>query len=438
MRRTIFFLWAIVSVLVLMLSCKKARQDADQPDSDEWEIGVPALKPRGTPLGDAVMKTIGSDGGTVTSEDAHLRVSVPAGSFAEATAISIQPITNTLEEGSGRNAYRIEAQGRPFAKPVTLTFNYEDRMVTEGAENALMVAYQREDGVWCAKPASVDLHAKTVTVTTSHFSDWMFFEQLTLRKDRELVEKNDQVELNLLETALLAPTEADALPLTDLQDLGPTKYTSLNWRIVQGPGKLEAKKNTRGMMGKAIYTAPEIISESKTVTIQVEVTSKGTLPDPKYPGGRRPIGKMIFLTSIKLSPDSYFKGTVGGQPFNFDLKGARVRALNLQIDGGDTKTGTGINIYCNGLTGKVYNGGRGSGEFYMTYSQGTPRVMFWSFYQSCSEGEKFNGKLTLTNSADDFVEGNVTGTVFFVDNRCGFTESKEISGSFKVPYYDAP
>ncbi|MBO9596078.1 MAG: hypothetical protein J7599_24455 [Niabella sp.] len=438
MKRTFLLPWAIFFVLVLMLNCKKNRQDPDQPGPDEWEIGIPASKPRGTPLGDAVTKMIGSDGGMVTSGDAHLQVSVPAGSFAETTTISIQPVTNTLEEGSGRNAYRIESQGRPFAKPITLTFSYKDRKVTEGSENALMIAYQREDGVWCAKPTHVDPQTKTVTVTTSHFSDWMFFEQLTLRKDKELVEKKDQVELDLLETALLDSKEADDLPLTDLRDLGPTKYTSLSWKIVQGPGKLEAQRNTKGVMAKAIYTAPEVITESKTVTIQVEVTSKGTLPDPKYPGGRRPIGKMIFLTSIKLSPDSYFKGTVGGQPFNFDLKGARVQELSLRIDGRDSKAGTGINIYCNGLTGKVYNGGRGAGEFYMTYGQGTPRVMFWSFYQSCTEGEKFSGKLTLTNSADDFVEGTVTGTVYFVDNRCGFTESKEISGSFKVAFHDAP
>ncbi|WP_300596934.1 hypothetical protein [Niabella sp.] len=444
MKRTVFFVWLIAAILFLICGCKKVPQNDREPGPGEWERGIPSFKPKGEPMGAPVKKLIGTDGGSITSEDDNLQVSIPRGSFAEATEVSIQPISNTLEEGSGRNAYRIEAQGKKLLKPVTLTFNYEDRMVTEGAEKVLMIAYQRADGAWCAKPTSVNTESKTVTVTTSHFSDWMFFEDLTLRKNRELVEKKDQVELDLLETSLLAPLtipgngDADALPLSLLQDLEPTKYTTLQWKIVEGPGKLEVRKNTKGVMAKALYTAPEIISESKTVTIQVEVTSKGTLPDPGYPGGKRPIGKMLFLTSIKLSPDSYFKGTVGGKPFNFDLTGARVRALNLQIDGRDTKAGTGINIYCNGLKGTVYNGGKGAGEFYMTYGEGTPRVMFWSYYQSCSEGEQFSGKLTLTNSTDDFVEGNVTGTVFFIDNRCGFTESKELSGSFKVAYYDAP
>ncbi len=74
----------------------------------------------------------------------------------------------------------------------------------------------------------------------------------------------------------------------------------------------------------------------------------------------------------------------------------------------------------------------------MTYSKGVPRIMFFSFYNSCSGGEQFSGKLTFTTVTDDFIEGSVTGTVFFTDNRCSFTDSKELSATFKVAYPDAP
>jgi hypothetical protein len=109
----------------------------------------------------------------------------------------------------------------------------------------------------------------------------------------------------------------------------------MTWKIVGGPGRPEIKKNVNGLPAKAVYIAPASILVSSTVTVQVEVTAKGCLPDPKYPGGRRPIGKMIFLTSIQLTADAYFKGTVGGQSFESSKMGVQVRGVSLLLEGAD-------------------------------------------------------------------------------------------------------
>lgn len=428
----------LLFAFITLLCCKKAARE-QLPEPEGEEVFTPAVKPRGNPVGIPVSKIIGSGGGTVQSGDGSLQVMILANCIEGEAEISIQPITNTLTEGSGNHAYRIESNGGRLRKPVTLTFNYRKSALTEGAENGLMVAYQRNDGIWCALPTVLNSQKRTLSITTNHFSDWMFFENLTLRKDKEKVEKGDQVELDLFEIGLLSPLgsqESDAWPLSTLEDLRPIKNSSIKWKIVEGPGKLEVKKNSRGAMAKAIYTAPDAIPLSKTVTVQVEITTKGSLPDPNFPDGKRPIGKLILLTTINLSADFYFKGKIAGQAFNFDQAGVRVRQLTLLIDGKDKKTGMGLNIYCNSLKEHVYLGGKGPGEFYMTYSHNVPRRMFWSFYKACSEGEKFNGKVVFSNVTDDYIEGTVNGVVYYADNLCGFSDSKEVSGTFKVPYYD--
>src|SRR5690606_40089522 len=90
-------------------------------------------------------------------------------------------------------------------------------------------------------------------------------------------------------------------------------YTTLFRSIVAGPGSLEPKLNTHLLLGDAIYTAPETVNEATTVEIQVEVESKnGYISDPSAPNGRRKLGKMILLTTIRLVPENFVQLTLNG------------------------------------------------------------------------------------------------------------------------------
>jgi hypothetical protein len=145
---------------------------------------------QGTASGAPVSHTIDAvSGGTVTSSDSRLDVSIPPGALAEATPITIQPITNTGPNGAGF-AYRLGPEGTTFAAPVTLIFHFSD--VEALALDSSLVATQYADGLWYVLPGLTrDATANTVSVTTIHFSDYAVLQTLFLQPARQRV-KVDQ------------------------------------------------------------------------------------------------------------------------------------------------------------------------------------------------------------------------------------------------------
>ena len=82
----------------------------------------PSATGKGTPIGHPVAMKIGVAGGSLTSDDGVLTVSVPAGAVSADVDITVQVITNTAPSPVG-NAYRIAAPaGTVFAAPIALVF----------------------------------------------------------------------------------------------------------------------------------------------------------------------------------------------------------------------------------------------------------------------------------------------------------------------------
>jgi hypothetical protein len=164
-----------IGCLVLSLSvlgCGRERVELPAPESTS--VGTPVSG------GTVASAMIGAAGGSLSSGDGRLAVNIPAGALAANAMISITPISNTAHSGIGA-AYRL-AGVETFQQPVTLTFSYVDADLKGTAAEALDVAFQTEEGFWQVAPskAVVDPIAKTVQVTTTHFSDWSLYSQLRL------------------------------------------------------------------------------------------------------------------------------------------------------------------------------------------------------------------------------------------------------------------
>ena len=123
----------------------------------------------GDPSGTASTTTVGAAGGTVRSSDGKLELVVPAGALAAETALSVTPISVTAP--GGVRSWRLGPEGTTFSKPASLKLTFSDADLGGSKSDAVRVAFQDADRHWKAIKAST-VDATSITVSTTHFSDW--------------------------------------------------------------------------------------------------------------------------------------------------------------------------------------------------------------------------------------------------------------------------
>lgn len=251
--------------LAFLSACSKKEDAGENPRREDpaQEQGTPtpvgALD--GTPKSQTV---IGAAGGYFISADAELRVTFPPGALTGDQTVSIERIVNHNPLGIG-HGYRLKPEGITFAKPVSLTFNYFRNDTIAYPVEAMRVAYQNSKGVWMAVPgAEINTDRRTVTVQTTHFSDWSQFTPVRLDVKQPVVGVGSSTPVTLiLDDDFLAPLNREkpmkaGLPLND-------KFIK-GWNL-NGPGRILGNGATvRYVAPPAITTPPE-----SRATVSVEV-----------------------------------------------------------------------------------------------------------------------------------------------------------------------
>lgn len=157
---TIMRLYRSIFVVIIALSCTKSRTDKTPPTDatpGSADTGV------GAPLGNAVTKTIGTEGGSLVSDDQRLTVYVPAGAVTQAQSVSLQRITNQAPNGMG-DAYRIKP-ATPVQKPFKLCWKFNKNILNGAKPNTVAIAYQDAQSTWHAsKQTNVDEQDSTICV----------------------------------------------------------------------------------------------------------------------------------------------------------------------------------------------------------------------------------------------------------------------------------
>jgi len=190
----------------------------------------------GTPVGDNVTKDIGPAGGTLSSPDGKLTLTVPPNAVAGTVAFSIQPITNQAANGLGL-AYRLGPDGQTFTTPVDVSIRIEEKDLEGTVPEALSMAYQDKKGAWHAQTSTkIDQSAKTISFATTHFTDVAAWTRLMLRpvEARVRVGRTQDVRLvqcrerGLIDWLLSEPEECTGL----------SPNATVQWSH-QGPGSIE-------------------------------------------------------------------------------------------------------------------------------------------------------------------------------------------------------
>jgi len=112
----------VLFVSLLLLNACKKENPVQQPTS---EPSTPFPTAIGKPIGTPATKEIGTTGGSITSPDGRITITIPAGALTGNTPITIQPIENTTPLGIGLS-YDFLPNGQQFAKPITVTLHYNN------------------------------------------------------------------------------------------------------------------------------------------------------------------------------------------------------------------------------------------------------------------------------------------------------------------------
>lgn len=249
--------------LAFACSCSKKDGPASEPGPPARKTGSPT--PVGTPDGSHVARaSIGATGGTLTSADGQLTVTIPPGAFTANQQVSIERITNhnPLRIGQG---YRLQPEGLTFAKAVTLTFRYLSTDTVAYPIEAAGIAYQTGDGVWMAVPrAQTDANARTVTVPTTHFSDWSQYTPVRIVVRQPALAPNAATSVSVtVADDFLAPLDRET-PIP--ADLPADPRFIKSWKL-SGAGRLEGEGPViRYVAPPTIATPPQSVA---TVTAEV-------------------------------------------------------------------------------------------------------------------------------------------------------------------------
>jgi hypothetical protein len=301
---------ALVLVAVLMYGCKKsgnAKQSSSTSDTTTFKPDPPAITPVGTPIGTIVTKTIGSAGGSLTSADGRVILTIPANALAANTDISVQPVTNNAPGGIGAG-YHLMPDGTTFATPATLTFHYADSEVLGSQPYLLYIAFQDSTNAWQADFANrnIDTVAKTATEEISHFSLWSLGDRLSLSSIPVQLKHNETSSADIVYVKVPPKLVKDAngdYELSTLPITVPVPDDDIgNWAVDGVAGGSAQDGTIVGPGSSATYTAPASIDKRRSVQISAEVELIFDVYNNKQPVNT--LQKFILSDDIGLIPDT--------------------------------------------------------------------------------------------------------------------------------------
>jgi hypothetical protein len=319
--------------------------------------------PVGVPFGDQATAVIGPSGGTLKSADDAATLEVPPGAVAKNTTFAVQTITN---EAHGRigDAFRITPEGTTFAVPARLTFRYTEEDVLGSSPSLLRVGYQDKKGYWrLPKQVAVDEKAHTVSVLTTHLSDWSSLRGAQLLPHSATVPVGKTVSLRLVTcTWVEAPaSEQDAdgfaverlvSPCTDTYYQSGGSFVD-HWSansIVGGNAVVGIVGPTQ-ILEHATYVAPANAPKGNPVAVSV---------DYHDPGSKEKQGLVSRITVIDPKTDCQeLRNTEflkGGMTFAYNFSGTGAQGHQYAVSQGTTMAATLKRVPDNNLSTWVWRG----------------------------------------------------------------------------------
>jgi hypothetical protein len=395
-------------------------------------------RPHGTVIGTAVSKTIGQEGGVIQSTDASITVTISAGAVSSPAEFKIQQVESTLP-GSKGPSFRLLPEGVAFGKPVTIQFSYAGLNLAGMPVELLYLAYQDSEGYYhMMNKTERNTTAKTLTVQSTHFSDWAIFAFVEVTPVATTIKKGASVTLQLTQSSLVTTD-----PNTDeLEIAEPEPYERTD--------KVEWSKTAQGIGGllvssgaEAEYTAPDAMGVQEIVCTIDGVEING-----------RNVGKVLFLSKITVvdpthnnsSADGYIKLDIDGAEYELkhNLGGSFYNNTNISGTFTDNPYDPKqISILINAPVKinheYVFNALTVPEAVQIDLGPGFVGEHLHTWYNTCNSTRIYPGgslKITKVGAIGDFVEGTIICTAYGSSMICPIpgvpNNIKPIKGSFKI------
>jgi hypothetical protein len=287
----------ITALVLLFVSADLLAQNNAAKDT----ATTPVITAVGKPNGKVTAIKITKEGGSLKSSDGLAELVFPSGAVSKKTDISIQPITNAMNNGNG-NAYRFEPSGIQFKKPVQLIFHYDEEQIKDSLQLLLGIAMQDDKGQWYGlNNTELDTVAKTISGSINHFSDWGNFTAIKLypASARLKVSKSHDLVIDLI-TNEGDGDEVAPLGNSDAAFLSALRSRNIPWRAAW---RATSGSITRESKTRATYTAPATVPAQDPVAVTAELT--GLSYTTRVRGASVTFNSLKLVSNILVFDDAY-------------------------------------------------------------------------------------------------------------------------------------
>lgn len=298
------------SIALIFSACIWSCSKDPHPGNSDHPPREPFKTEKGSPLSPAVTKMIGASGGTLTSNDGKLSITVPAGAVTANTNFSIQPITLTIPSSEGDTAYRLLPEGTAFSKPVTITYHYNAADTKGTTADLLFGTYQTSDGHWASVPSALNKNNNTITLTSQHFSDWAVISMLKLKVEKPLLTSLEETDIEIF--GIVPADDDDVLlaPLSQDDRMDGWVESIEDWDVIDGGGIVGVANEQPDI---ATYSPFNPVTHGAKAHVSVTIKGNMKIDDPTLPANMREIKQVILIAEISFLNDTYMIGSFNGQ-----------------------------------------------------------------------------------------------------------------------------
>lgn len=404
--------------LMLLNSILVFSQAKRETTGGEKSVLQTTVTKQGKAIGETITKMIGSEGGTIISEDGLLTVTIPEGSLSADTEIGIQMIENTNPAVFGFS-YRITPHHITFSKPAVLGFKYEDEMLDKIDPSILLIS-TFENGKWMGMAGKVSQEQGTISFETSHFSDWNMINSIKITPTSQYLAEKESSRLRIVEFGL------DPQKLKEGQSMQVQQPKEIDSRLVK-TWEIHGRGELLHLGSSANYTAPSGNSELGKDEIVATVNyQKGTL--------------LLYAWVRLLRPGVYFE--VEGKKYDFpEVTQWYNGNISAQTDQGSLS----IRILGETVNSTGQWRWKNQADLPTTFEFDTPidkngdTKSYKAYYYPGKNADQqdSNGRIQISyfGSDDDYVSGSFTITnagIFQPDDDYSMTDTTPIKGYFRI------